>query len=740
MTPTQDDATLDPLALTSEEMQDIAYEVDQQPEWRAVADKEMAYADGNQLDGDLIRMQRELGIPPAIDDMIGPALESLQGFEVATRTDWRVTPDGQPDGQDVADALNFRLNQAERHSGADRACSDAFRPQIGCGLGWVEVARESDPFLFPYRCRAIHRNEIRWDMRSGTDPQRWRWLSRELWLRPERLKLQFPQHAELLETVGKYGPGWWQGISSIMDGGQGTGLRNAWGEARANTIREDRWYNAASKETCIAEVWYRRWVSAQVLKLKDGRAVEFDERNEAHVVAAMSGKAQVVTAVVPRVRRAYWLGPHRLDDAPTPYPHQHFPYVPFWGFIEDDTSIPYGYVRRMKYPQDSLNSGTSKLRWGMAVVRLEMTKGASDTPLPQLLKDIGRRDSVVVLNAQHMAQPGARFEIKRDFQLTDQQHQLLQDNRESIARVAPASTTQVVGKSAKSGVQESIQVDQANQAVARIMDNRNAARTQIGELLLALIVEDIGNQETEVIVEGDAVTEDRQIVLNKPETDEDGYPYLSNDLQRIRLKVALEDVPSTNSYRAQQLAALSETIKALPGQYQAAAMPFLAALMDVPFKRDLVEALRTAGSVEEPAAVEKRVRADVANELKARELDLKAARDEAEIKRIVAQSVQIGVQAAFSAMQGGAQIAQMPQIAPIADIIMQSAGYQEPVPAGVDPNYPTPAAVPAVGGALPPPAMEVNQNTSPTFPPIPDDGVSPMAGIETADPNDNLPA
>lgn len=36
--------------------------------------------------------------------------------------------------------------------------------------------------------------------------------------------------------------------------------------------------------------------------------------------------------------------------------------------------------------------------------------------------------------------------------------------------------------------------------------------------------------------------------------------------------------------------------------------------------------------------------------------------------------------------------------------------------------------------AMPP----VNQNTSPTFPPVPDDGTSPMAGIETPATTDNL--
>lgn len=120
--------------LTVDEYADINYEIEDQPAWRAVADKEMDYADGNQLDTDLLRRQQALGIPPAVEDLIGPALLSLQGYEAVTRTDWRVTPNGDVGGQDVADALNYRLNTAERQSGADRACSEAFRPQIACGI------------------------------------------------------------------------------------------------------------------------------------------------------------------------------------------------------------------------------------------------------------------------------------------------------------------------------------------------------------------------------------------------------------------------------------------------------------------------------------------------------------------------------------------------------------------------------------------------------------------------------
>ena len=86
-------------------------------------------------------------------------------------------------------------------------------------------------------------------------------------------------------------------------------------------------------------------------------------------------------------------------------------------------------------------------------------------------------------------------------------------------------------------------------------------------------------------------------------------------------------------------------------------------------------------------------------------------------------------------MQAGAQLATMPQIAPVADAIMQGAGYQLPDPAGVDPDFPVPAApvAPIPAG----PMTEVTPNTSPQMPPVPQ---SPMQGVETARITDNLAA
>lgn len=755
-----------PLSLT--EYRDILEEIDNQPrEWRRIADKEMDYAEGNQLKTELLQAMVAQGIPPSMENLVGAALEGIRGHEEATRTDWRVTPNGQPGGQDVADAINFKLNEAERNSKADDACSEAFYTQIGVGIGWVEVSRSDDPFAYPYQCNAINRNEIHFPFDAKNDMSDARWLRRNRWMHAQRLERVFPEHKELIRRFGKAGIGWWGEYDETSYGGGSTGLSRAFDVAREFTVMEDRWFNPRNKEICASELWYRRWVDVIVLKSPDGRVVEYDGNNPAHVHAVSNRLVQFRRATVAKVRRSYWLGPHVLFDGPTPYAHRFFPYVPFWGFREDSTKVPFGYIRNMLHQQDTLNNGNSRLRWAMGAYRTIRTKDAVAMTDDQFRRTISRPDADIVLNSAHMAQPGATFKVERDYQFTAQQLDQLQNARNSIERVNPAAAAAFSGRrgTATSGVQEETQVEQANQSLAHMMGNHRRGRTQVGELLMSMVVQDLGSQQHTIIIEGDAVREDRVVTINKPEVDEAGYPYLSNDLQRTRLMVALEDVPSTKSFRGQQLNALSESVKSLPPQYQAAAMPFLISLTDVPFKRELVQAIREAGSQETPEQVEQRIKQAVAqalkdagNDLKARELDMKERKTDAEIEQIMAQAVQIGVQAAFSAMQGGAQVAQMPMIAPIADAIMQGAGYKRPRPGGDDPNFPTPGVTAAMnvphpyiqggGGAAALPdadaeaeagaTPEVRENTSPTFPPVPQDAGTGERGIETPTTGDNL--
>lgn len=746
--------------LSFQEYVEILEEIEDQPHWRVRADREMAYVDGNQLDSDLLRAQQRLGIPPAIENNIGPAIRSIQGYEAATRTDFRVTPDGELGGRDVADALNFRLKQAEKQSKADAAMTLAFKPQSAVGIGWVEVSRESDPFRYPYRCRHVPRQEIHWDMRAGDDCDM-RWLRRAKWFRKDLLCRMFPKHKEVLTACHLHGNGWWSYDGFSDETRFGTGMHNAMINGREFRGQADRWWNVDTKEMLLAELWYRRWVDIKVIKFSNGRVVEYDPDNLMHNVAVATG-SKIEKAIVARVRQSYWVGSYCLEDRPSPYQHDMFPYVRFKGFTEEETSIPFGYVRDMIYPQDNLNSGISKLRWGMSSVRVTRTDGATEMPDSLLRQQVAMVNADIILKQEHMAKQGAMFKVERDFQLNQQHFQMLNDSRAAINRTSSLTEPFLGRGGAKSGVQEQLQVEQATQGLALIMSNFREARAQVGELLLAMILEDMGEKEEAVAIIGDAVTPDRTVILNRPEIDPDtGQPYLSNDTQRTRLKVALEEVPSSATYRGQQLNALSELGKSLPANIQEVITPYMVALMDSPYQREIVEAIRAASERMTPEQVEGHVKEKVAEALdkagldvKRRELELKYSpeRVQADIDLLVAKAVKENVQAFYASMQAGAQVAQMPMVAPLGDKFVQAAGYRPPQPGGVDPNFPAPATAAASNirspyiqgqgaeiGSEQLPIMQPRENTSPMSPPVPENPTG-MAGIETARPGDNLPA
>lgn len=100
--------------------------------------------------------------------------------------------------------------------------------------------------------------------------------------------------------------------------------------------------------------------------------------------------------------------------------------------------------------------------------------------------------------------------------------------------------------------------------------------------------------------------------------------------------------------------------------------------------------------------------------------------DKAQIDKLKAETVKINNESQFVAMQGGAQIAQIPDVAPIADVIMQNSGFQFPNPMGIDPNYPQPNTAQNI---------DIKKNTTPYLPPTPEQG---QKGIETQDITDNV--
>ena len=702
-------------------------EIEQQPAWRARADRECDYYDGNQLDSEVMRKARERGLPPAIEPLIGPTIDAVLGMEAKSRTDWRVIADGDKEGDDVADALNYRLNQAERQSHADAACGEAYASQVKVGLGWVEVRREQDPFLYPYSVGAVHRNEIWYDWLSKPDLSDARYLVRRKWMERDKAKLMFPEKADLIEHSGSG----WQRIDPAMiglDGGMSTDLSMAWNEERGWSIEEMQWRDIHNSRVCLFEVWYRHWLRALVIKSPDGRVVEYNATNPLHVEAVASGMVKVEWAVVNKVRLAWFMGPHCLSDIPSPYKHNKFPYVPFWGKREDRTNVPYGLVRGMIYLQDEVNARIARMQWGLAATRTTRTDGAVMDDDDTFRDEVARPDADIVLDPEAMRQGGV-FKVERDFELNRQQYDRLVDAREGIKRTGGIYNA-FMGQEgqAQSGVAISGLVEQSNQALADINDNFKDSRQAVGDLLLSMLIEDMAGKQESVFIDGKSLKEDRVVNLNVPVVDEaTGIQYLNNDISRTKLKVTLADVPSTPSFRAQQLAAMSEAFKSAPPEYQKVMMPHLFNLLDVPNKQEIVKAIKELGAMPTPEEIEQRIQEAVqqaldkaAYDLKQRELEQKQPLIDAQVKNYIAQAVAKGIEGFYSATNAAATVATNPGLAVAADIMLKSAGFVDQDAAPIIPVVQAPPMVNA------PPS-----NTSPMFPPrIPSPAVGDDAGIE----------
>ena len=104
----------------------------------------------------------------------------------------------------------------------------------------------------------------------------------------------------------------------------------------------------------------------------------------------------------------------------------------------------------------------------------------------QLRAQIARPDADIILNATEMAKPGARFEVTRDFQLNEQRYKMLVDARQAVQLQSVSPAFQGREGTARSGLQESTQVEQSVQSLGELMDNFKQARTMVGEQLLAM--------------------------------------------------------------------------------------------------------------------------------------------------------------------------------------------------------------------------------------------------------------
>ena len=650
-------------------------EIKHQPHWRREADRCVDYYDGNQLSPETVEKLQERGQPPLIANLIKPTVDTVLGMEAKSRSDWRVRPedDGMCD-DDLAEALSVKLKHAETESRADRAISDAYAGQLKAGLGWVEVSRENDPFKCPYRVRYVHRREIFWDWRAEQpDLSDSRYLIRRRWMELEHAIALMPQYASLFRMT----TGGWAGFDPLLE--QDSRLVQSWEIERDTRIAAVDWRDIQRMRICLYEIWYRKWVRGYVMTLPNGTTLEVDFDNPRHQEAIIAGIATVKQATFQKVRLAWYTGPHFLYDVPSPYKHGNFPYVPFFGYREDLTNVPYGLIRSMISPQDEINARKSKMLWSLNSRRV-IADGDAVMDHNKAAQEVARPDAYIILN--HNRKPGSNFQVEPGGELASQQFQVMQESKQEIAEASGIhKAMQGQTSSANSGLAINSLIEQGLNTLAEINDNFRYARRLVGEMLFELVKENIGGRPVNVTVgEGQ---QQKVITLNQMGRDpQTGQMVCINDVQKVRAKVVLDDVPSTPTYRMQQLQMLSEITKSLPPNLQGAIADLVVEATDLPKRHEVADRIRTAAGVMSPEQMQaaqqeqqfmKRQAADMAQKM----FVLDAAEKAAKIRKTNAEAEKVMTEATNARFQ---PIVRTPQIAVQSPLLGDASPQTPPAP------------------------------------------------------------
>lgn len=629
----------------------ICRDIRNQPKWRLDADTDCDYYDGSQMKTETVQKLREAGIPAQDSNLIKPTINAVLGLEAKSRTDYKITSDDESQA-DMAEGLSAKIKEMETESRADRAMSDAYSSMIRAGVGWIEVGRETDPLKYPYRVREIHRNDIFWDWQAREpDLSDARYLRRDKWVDREQAQKIFRKNAALIENS------WTNWTTADVYDGDNTAMARAYEIEQAWSRQNDDYLNRTTGMVKLSELWYRYHEDAHIIYLPDGRAIEYRDDNPYHQQAVLKGLVQTAKAMIPRVRVSIWLGPHKLMDVPTPLPHQHFPYIPFWCFRKDRSRTPYGLIRDMRGPQDQIIDLDILLYEVMNSIKLEVDNDALDltqNTFEEVARNMNSLRSVTVLNAQRRnAQSG--FRATREHALAAQVFQLVDERKkrlESVSGVYRAMLGQ--GTEASSGVAINNLVEQGATVLAEPNDNFRYARRLCGQHLLAFAISDMIGRPTQVAVKQGA--RQKTVYFNREVMTPDG-PIVENDIAVASVKVVLEDIPSSPSFRAQQLQAFSTMVQAAPPQYQLVMYPAMLELSDVPNRHELADQMRKVGGVAGPSTPEEeqamQAKAAQAEAIQQKVVELELQLKEAQVMKTRAEAQRIAAQAMPDQGDGG---------------------------------------------------------------------------------------
>jgi hypothetical protein len=529
----------------------------------------------------------------------------------------------------------------------------AVKDMLTTGLGVLKTTLNSDPRKEIIQYKYIPWFLFNWDPHGSPDldvlTTRYAFISPYVYL--DDLKSMFPDKTKDIESVG-------------------TSLRDT--ESYVETLVEQ--YNSEYPVFNIApdisrvqvhEIWYTQ-LEKKTFSFHQGQYVEDP-----------CGQCE---AIVPQMYVATLLGDLVLQNKPSPFEHNEFPFAVYSAYL-DRYYKPFGIVRQLRDPSIEVNKRRSMALALMSNRRVYVEEGAVEN-INRFYYEANRLDGLLI------TKPGklGAAKIEELANLSSGQLQLLDRSEQEIQETSGINDEalgQYSNKRSGAAIQKSI--DQALTNLAEIFENVKRAELSLGSLTKGMIQQFWRGRKI-LRVTDRAVGTEKFIEVNSG-------PH--NTLQDGNFDLVISANPLTDTAREKYLDTIYGAIQKAPAEAIGPLFALAIEIIDIPNKEQALDQIREATGVdpldlsmtreERQQKVSQAVQAKQAHQdemqqlatqkeqLMLRQEEAKARKFEAEAQAALIKAQAVKEDVAQKGYQIGAQVQKMLEAEPSQDVFSDRA-------------------------------------------------------------------
>lgn len=614
---------------------------------RAQAMRDHDIYDGDQwLESDAQTL-KDRGQAPLVFNFIKPTVDWLLGSEKKTRVDYKCLPRGKEDAP-LAETKTKLLKYLQDVNNSEFGRSRAFADMVVSGLGWTEHGYSDDGdddrenvFERYEDWRNIWFDPLGVD-RGLSDA---RYLFRGKWVDLDIATTYFPERANVLKSAAMNV--YLDQDSEVFDLAQEKPYTDQdTGDVLTAQVRDgdsSDLVGSRRPRVYLLECWYRMPVRKKVVRgeiLGAMSGIDYDPESEAQQQLLSEGLINVYDFLGLEMRIMIFCGNYVLVDQPSPYRHNRFPFVPWWGFRKKRNNAPYGIVRNLRDPQDDLNKRRSKALHILSTNKMLAEDDAFDD-WEEAAEEKDRPDGILKYKK------GSRIELHDERGLA-KEHVLLMDSDERMIQSVSGITDELMGRetNAVSGRAIEKRQEQGLTVTAELFDNYRYAFKLSGEIQLSLIEQFFSDQKT-IRITGDPKSVD-YLEIN---TVDEQTGEMINDISAAKADFVIDEHNYSASVRQAMFESMMELLPKMQPEVAMGLLDIVVDISDLPGKEVFVKRIReiTGHDTPEENLSPEEIEAKQKAEEEAAEKQRRA--EEAELEKAEAEADKLQAEAEKAAME-----------------------------------------------------------------------------------------